>query len=317
MGIVAICVMDRHVRAHALTYKLFPDKLRQQIDPFILAQFNGESHDKLTGQSAVFRFLRILHSVPELCAILPFRRGTVWKKDMLPDKALLPGVIMLDTIVFVIDGGAAHIGRCRTSRAPGASADDLRFQMVNCQSFSPRFFFLFLFLFRQRESRAIILDSPCLCDKAAGCRFSQAKGTANRSLRAGNDDRDHSLVSIGWCSPQRAQSASQSARPDHREGCHRRACGPVVSKCALRVIKKAERPVSRNAPLALLKCLSQKQVQFIHRHVNGSRTVLLNQRAFLDQPPCSGFSLLLPIPHLRLLQPMLGLEQFLFVFCHN
>ena len=29
----------------------------------------------------------------------------------------------------------------------------------------------------------------CLCDKAAGCRFSQAEGEAYRSLRAENGDR--------------------------------------------------------------------------------------------------------------------------------
>ena len=52
----------------------------------------------------------------------------------------------------------------------------------------------------------------CLCDKAAGCRFSQAEGEVYRSLRTGNDDRDRSLGSIVWRSPQRAQSASQSAQ---------------------------------------------------------------------------------------------------------
>ena len=104
---------------------------------------------------------------------------------------------------------------------------------------------------------------------------------------------------------------------DVKQQYHHRAAGPVVSKCALRDKRKQSAPVSRNAPLALLKCLSQKQVQFIHRHVNGSRTVFLNQRAFLDQPACSGFSFFLPIPHLCFLQPVLCLEQFLLLFCHD
>ena len=49
--------------------------------------------------------------------------------------------------------------------------------------------FVFLFLFHKRESRAIIFDLPCLGDKAAGGRFSQAEGEVYRSLCADNDDR--------------------------------------------------------------------------------------------------------------------------------
>ena len=200
MGIVAVRVMDRHVRAHPLVDKLLADKLRQQIDPFQLAQFNGQSHNELTGQSAVLCFLRFFHSVPELRTILPFRRGTVWEKDMLPDKALLTRVIMLYAVVVVINGGATHIGRGRASGTACPSADDLRLQMVYRQSFSPPIFFCFSL--RQRESRAIIFDSPCLCDKAASGRFSQAEETMHRFLRTDNDDRDRSLGSIGCRLPQ-------------------------------------------------------------------------------------------------------------------
>jgi len=42
----------------------------------------------------------------------------------------------------------------------------------------------------------------CLCDKAAGCRFSQAEGEVYRSLRADNDDQDRSLGIIGCRLPQ-------------------------------------------------------------------------------------------------------------------
>ena len=150
MGIVAVCVVDRHVRAHALVHELLVDKLRQQVDPVRPIQLNGKSYNELTGQSAVFRFLCFLHSVPKLCAILPFRRGKVREKNMLPDKPLLSGVIMLDAVVVVVYGGAAHIGRSCAGGAARASADDLCLQMVNGQSFSPP---IFLFLFRKRESR--------------------------------------------------------------------------------------------------------------------------------------------------------------------
>ena len=40
------------------------------------------------------------------------------------------------------------------------------------------------------------------------------------------------------------------------EGYHRLPCGQVVSKCALRDKKKRSAPVSRNAPLPLLKMLA-------------------------------------------------------------
>ena len=64
MGIVTVRIVDRHVGAHALVHKLLVDKLRQQIDPVQLTQLNGQSHDKLTGQPAVFCFFCFLHRVP-------------------------------------------------------------------------------------------------------------------------------------------------------------------------------------------------------------------------------------------------------------
>ncbi len=79
--------------------------------------------------------------------------------------------------------------------------------------------------------------------------LTQAEETLQRFLRADNDDRSRNFGSIVWRSPKRAQSASQSARPDQWEGYHRRACGSVVSKCALRDKKRRsgfpERPNSR------------------------------------------------------------------------
>ncbi len=104
VGIVPVRVVDRHIGAHALADELLTDILRQQIDPVQPAQLNGQGDDELTGQSAVFCFLGFLHGVPENGAVLPLRRRTVREKDLLPDKPLLAGIVMLYAVVVVIDG---------------------------------------------------------------------------------------------------------------------------------------------------------------------------------------------------------------------
>ena len=88
----------------------------------------------------------------------------------------------------------------------------------------------------------------CLCDKAAGCRFSQAEGEAYRSLSA--DNGDHCSQARRHCLALSEESAIRLAEraPDATRQYHRRACGPVVSKCALRDKKKAERPGSPRTP---------------------------------------------------------------------
>ena len=170
---------------------------------------------------------------------------------MLPDEALLSCIIMLNAIVLVIDGGTAHIGRCCACGSACASADDFCFQVVYCQLLSPPYL-LFLFLFRKRESRAIIFDSPCLCVKAAGCRFSQAEGEVYRSLRADNGDRcsqarRHCLALSEESAIRLAERASDASRQYHH-----RACGPVVSKCALREKRKWSAPVPQDAPTSVM-----------------------------------------------------------------
>ena len=111
MRIVTVRVVNRHIRAHTLVHKLLLNELRQQIDPFVLAQFNRQGGDELAGQSAVFRFFSFFHCVPELCAFLPFHRREVREKHTLPDKALLSCIIMLNAIILVIDGGTTHISQ--------------------------------------------------------------------------------------------------------------------------------------------------------------------------------------------------------------
>ena len=157
------------------------------------------------------------------------------------------------------------------------------------------------------------------------------------SLCAGNDVRSRSFGSIVCRLPQDASRLGRRAaarrvgaqpsvarllarrrarEPDQREGYHRLPCGQVVSKCALRDKKERSAPVSRNAPpISRWKYVSQKSVQFLRAHVDHSRIVLLQDRAFLNQPVRPGFPFLFPVPHLRFLKPVFCLEQFLFVFC--
>ena len=88
----------------------------------------------------------------------------------------------------------------------------------------------------------------CLCDKAAGCRFSQAEGEAYRSLRADNGDR--CPQARRHCLALSEESAIRLAEraPDASRQYHRLPNGQVVSKCALREIKKTERPGSPRTP---------------------------------------------------------------------
>ena len=88
----------------------------------------------------------------------------------------------------------------------------------------------------------------CLCDKAAGCRFSKAEGEAYSSLSADNGNRGpqarrHCLALSEESAIRLAERASDASRQYHR-----RACGPVVSKCALRDKKKRSAPVPPRTP---------------------------------------------------------------------
>ena len=150
MGIVAVRVVDGSIGTHPVRNKLLPDKVLQQLDLLLPTQLNGQGHDELTGKSAVFCCFHFLHGVPELFTILPFLRGIFRQKHLLPDKPLLFCVVMLNPVVIVIQTGTAQISGSGHGGAPCATADHLRFQMINRHIFFTSFF-LFLFLFRKRE----------------------------------------------------------------------------------------------------------------------------------------------------------------------
>ena len=82
----------------------------------------------------------------------------------------------------------------------------------------------------------------CLCEKAAGCRFSQAEGEVYRSLRADNGDlcpqaRRHCLALSAESAIRLAERASDASRQYHHL-----PNGQVVSKCALREKRKQSAP---------------------------------------------------------------------------
>jgi len=151
MGIVAVRVVDGSIGTHPVRNKLLPDKVLQQLDLLFPTQLYGQRHDELTGKPAVFCCLYFLHGVPELFSVLPFLWGVFRQKYLLPDKSLFSCVVMLNPIVIVIQAGTAQISGSSHGGAACATADHLRFQMVNRHIFFTSFF-LFLFLFRKREN---------------------------------------------------------------------------------------------------------------------------------------------------------------------
>ena len=151
VGIVAVGVMDGSIGAHSIGHKLLPDKRLQQLDLLLPAQLNGQGHDELTGKSAVLGRLNFLHGVPELFTISPFLWGIFRQKHLLPDKPLFSCVVMLNPVVIVIQTGTAQISGSSHGGASCASADHLRFQMINRHILFTSFF-LFLLLFRKREN---------------------------------------------------------------------------------------------------------------------------------------------------------------------
>ena len=57
MGIVPICVMDRHIGTHTFCHKISLDIFCQQCCPLIFPKFDGQRHHELSCQSAVLGFL--------------------------------------------------------------------------------------------------------------------------------------------------------------------------------------------------------------------------------------------------------------------
>jgi hypothetical protein len=77
------------------------------------------------------------HGIPEGFPICPLCRRHIRQKELLPDKALLPSVVMLNAIIVVVHPGTAHVGRRRDSGTACPPADNLCFQMINCQFLFP------------------------------------------------------------------------------------------------------------------------------------------------------------------------------------
>ena len=150
MRIVTVRVVDGSIGTHPVRNKLLPDKFLQQLDLLLTAQFYWKRNHELPRQPAVLRSLHFLHGVPELFSVFPFLRGILRQKHLLPDKPLLFCVVMLNPVVIVIQTGTAQISGSGHGGAPCATADHLRFQMINRHIFFTSFF-LFLFLFRKRE----------------------------------------------------------------------------------------------------------------------------------------------------------------------
>ena len=59
------------------------------------------------------------------------------QKHLLIDKSSLSGVIVGNTVVIVIDAGAAHIGGSSYCGATCATSDDFRFKMIYGDRRSP------------------------------------------------------------------------------------------------------------------------------------------------------------------------------------
>ena len=64
MGIVSVCVMDRHISTHTLCHKIALDIFYQQFCPLIFPKFNGQRHHELSCQSAVLGFLIRFYRIP-------------------------------------------------------------------------------------------------------------------------------------------------------------------------------------------------------------------------------------------------------------
>ena len=107
MGIVTVCVMDRHIGTHTLCHKTALDIFCQQRRPLFFSKFDGQCHYELSCQSAVLGFLVGFHGIPQHGTVRPFLRRIFRQEYLLPDKAGFPGVVVLDAVVVVEDLGAA------------------------------------------------------------------------------------------------------------------------------------------------------------------------------------------------------------------
>ena len=69
MRVMPIGIVNAHVGAHPLRDKVRLNVFRQQFNPCVPVQFDGQSHDKLTRKAAVLCFLVFLYGVPQLFTV--------------------------------------------------------------------------------------------------------------------------------------------------------------------------------------------------------------------------------------------------------
>ena len=142
-------IVDCHICTHPLINEVFLNIFREKIFPIVLIKFYGKCHYKFTGKATIFCLFVFFHHIPKNTAVTPFWRGDWWKEYFFPDKATLSGVVMLYPVVIIIDLGTAQISGSCHSGATGSTADNLRFQMVNCHCASPSFRFCFCCFFEK------------------------------------------------------------------------------------------------------------------------------------------------------------------------
>ena len=94
----------------------------------------------------------------------------------------------------------------------------------------------------------------------------------------------------------------------------------VVNKCALnREKRRRSAPVVRNTPRMLPLYLGQaekKVPDLVQRHLLDMRQGRFQDCALLNESVIAGFPFFDTISGLRFLQPVLGLDQLLFIICH-
>ena len=132
MRIVIVCRMDSCICAHAVCNKLLPNKISQQVNLLFSIQLNRQSNHKFSRQTAVLAFLCFFNGIPENAAVVPFSGCAFRQKYLLPGQPSFPCIVMMDTIIFIGDAGATHVGCRRHSGSSLASADDFCLQMKNC-----------------------------------------------------------------------------------------------------------------------------------------------------------------------------------------
>ena len=127
VGIVPVGIMDTDVGAHTVGDELRLHVVFDHPDILFKCKFNRQRHDDLTGKSADLCFLRFLYGVPQYRAVFPFRRRVSREKDALVFETAFAGIIVRETVIVIVDSGAARVGCRRNSGTAFSSCDRLCF----------------------------------------------------------------------------------------------------------------------------------------------------------------------------------------------